>query len=688
MTAACASSSSDRSSTSAPTTVAAGAPDYASPSNWLALPQTITRQVDVFYLSDTTYSKATPSSPDIGPIDDPKMQQGAKAKFTTTAAAFATVGNIYAPYNRQLDSQYKSSLPIPQQLSLEAGIPTSDAVSAFDYYIKNLNGGRPFILAGHSQGSDLLANLLSGYMKQHPDVYKRMIAAYVIGFSITGDYLTQNPQLKFATGPDDTGVIISYNTEAPVMKVTNPVTMPGGIAMNPITWTTSETSASAAQSLGGIEVDAQTDEAVVDASGNPVKVPNYADAQVNKQRGVVICSTADPNQLAPGNSAVAAGIYHGYDYPFYFFDIRANAENRVARYLQAQVGQEVPDYADPANWLSLPATATKEVDVFFLYPTIYQQSSPADPMVCAVNNSQMLSGAPAAFSRTATVFSPLANIYAPYYRQAAIQVLTLPLDQQQQIVGGEPTADALSAFDYYIKHLNNGRPFILAGHSQGSNIMINLMADYMKKNPEVYKRMIAAYVPGYSITPEYLAQNPELKFATGADDTQVIISYNTVSPTIKVPDPVVLPGALVINPITWTRDETVATAAQNLGGIALDSNGNAVLDAQGQPQRVLGYADAQIDTAKGELICSTADPGTLAPGNAMVTAGIYHNYDYPFYYFDLRANAENRIARHLNKGYSLVTLPQAGYQPIYDFIAGARKTLDMTILAAAISRPR
>ena len=309
----------------------------------------------------------------------------------------------------------------------------------------------------------------------------------------------------------------------------------------------------------------------------------------------------------------------------------------------------VPNYANSATWLSLPAKATKNVDVFFLYPTIYQQSSSSDPIVCAVNNSQMLSGAKAAFSRTATVFSPLANIYAPYYRQAAIQVLTKPLDQQQQIVGGEPTSDALSAFDYYIKHLNQGRPFILAGHSQGSNIMINLMADYMKKNPEVYKRMVAAYVPGYSITPEYLAQNPELKFATSADDTQVIVSFNTVSPTLKAPDPVVLPGAMAINPITWTRDETVATAAQNLGGIALDSNGNAMLDAQGQPQKVLSYADAQIDTAKGELICSTADPGTLDPGNAMVAAGIYHNYDYPFYYFDIRANAENRVAHYLNK---------------------------------------
>ena len=290
------------------------------------------------------------------------------------------------------------------------------------------------------------------------------------------------------------------------------------------------------------------------------------------------------------------------------------------------------------------------MDVFFLYPTVYQQSSPSAPMVCAIDNPQMQSGAKAAFSRTATAFEPIANIYAPYYQQAAISVLTLPLDQQQAIVGGEPTSDALAAFDYYIKHFNQGRPFILAGHSQGSNIMINLMADYMKKNPEVYKRMIAAYVPGYSITPQYLEQNPELKFATGADDTGVIISFNTVSPTLKVPDPVVLPGAMVINPITWTRDETVATAAQNLGGIALDSNGNAVLDAQGNPQRVLNYADAQIDTAKGELICSTADPSTLAPGNAMVAGGIYHNYDYPFYYFDIRANAANRIARFLAKG--------------------------------------
>ena len=319
---------------SAPATDSQGNPNYANSSNWLTFATKPTRKVDVFYLSDTTYSKATPSSPNIGPINDTKMKQGAKTKFTTTASAFETVGNIYAPYNRQVDAQYKSTLPIPQQQQLEAGIPTTDAVNAFKYYLENMNGGRPFILAGHSQGSNLIANLLSGYMKQNPELYKKMVAAYVIGYSITGQYLSQNPQLKFASGPDDTGVIVSYNTEAPVMHGTNPVTMPGGIAINPITWTTSETEATAAQNLGGIQVNPQTGGAVVDSSGNPVKVEHYADAQVNKARGVVICSTADPSQLAPGNPALLIGIYHPYDYPFYYFDIRANAANRVARYLK------------------------------------------------------------------------------------------------------------------------------------------------------------------------------------------------------------------------------------------------------------------------------------------------------------------------------------------------------------------
>jgi len=332
MVTGCGSSSSGKPSNSVPATNSQGVPNYANSSNWLSLPAKTTKKVDVFYLGDTTYQKPNASAPNICAINDAKMRAGAKAKFSASATAFAPIANIYSPYYRQSDASVLL-LPHAQQSAIIAGIPTHDGLSALDYYIKHLNQGRPFIMAGHSQGSNVTINLLAQYMKKNPDVYKRMIAAYVIGYSITPDYLAQNPELKFATGPDDTGVIISYNTEAPVLKGTNPVVLPSAMAINPITWTRAETVAPASQNLGGISVNPQTGYAVVDASGNPVKVMNYADAQVNTARGVVICSTADPSQLAPGNQLVANGVYHPFDYPFYYFDIRANAANRVAHYL-------------------------------------------------------------------------------------------------------------------------------------------------------------------------------------------------------------------------------------------------------------------------------------------------------------------------------------------------------------------
>lgn len=306
------------------------------------------------------------------------------------------------------------------------------------------------------------------------------------------------------------------------------------------------------------------------------------------------------------------------------------------------------DYSISAHWLSLPASTDKAVDVFFLYPSAYQKADASDPNICAIDNPSMVQGANLAFGRDATAFEPIGNIYAPYYRQSDISVLSLPQDQQVAVIGGIPTTDANAAFDYYIKHYNNGRPFILAGHSQGSNVLINLLAGYMKDNPKVYERMIAAYVIGYSITPDYLARNPHLKFAEGPGDTGVIISYNTEAPTIDGTNPVVLPGAIAINPITWTRNETPATAEQNLGSIQINPDGTVVKNDAGKIVPVLNYADARVDIAKGVVICSSADVVALSPGTTF-PKGVYHTFDYPFYYFDIRANAADRVDHYLNK---------------------------------------
>jgi len=293
------------------------------------------------------------------------------------------------------------------------------------------------------------------------------------------------------------------------------------------------------------------------------------------------------------------------------------------------------DYSQALHWLSAPAPVMA-VDVFYLYPTSWKKVNSTDPNICNIDNASMLAGALPAYERQATAFETFANVFAPYYRQADTgYTLSLQEDQREVVIGSIPTTDAVAAFEYYIQHYNQGRPFILAGHSQGSNVLIHLLSGYMKDNPKVYQRMIAAYIIGYPVTASYLSNNPHLKFATGPDDTGVIISYNTQAPDV-VYNPVVSDMVgLVINPITWARTETEATTAEGLGSIMPDP---VTLKFQPVPQ----YADARVDVAKGVLISTTADENALNIYTKAFGKGVYHSFDYPFYFFNIRANAQNR----------------------------------------------
>lgn len=307
--------------------------------------------------------------------------------------------------------------------------------------------------------------------------------------------------------------------------------------------------------------------------------------------------------------------------------------------------KDVTDYSKAEHWLNVPTSTEKQVDVFYLYPTTYSPADQTDPSISTIDDAGMMANAKLAYDRQATAFETVANIYAPFYRQDNLS----PVDREETIAG-IPTTDATAAFEYYLKHYNNGRPFILVGHSQGADVTSNLLSGYLKEHPDVYQRMVVAYVIGYTVTEDYLAANPHLKFAEGPDDTGVIVSYNTEAPEVLAPgNPVITAGALAINPINWKRDETLATAAENLGSIGLNKDGSAVRNAEGIIAPVMNFADAQIDLDKGALICSTVNVDIYSPGSATFGKGVYHTFDYPFYYFNLRQNAENRSDKYLEK---------------------------------------
>lgn len=300
-------------------------------------------------------------------------------------------------------------------------------------------------------------------------------------------------------------------------------------------------------------------------------------------------------------------------------------------------------YADSTQWLSLPLTGTKPVDVFYLYPTVYVRENPAGPLYSERTTDTLQKAAAMAYQLQATAFEPAANVYAPFYRQCdPAAVLTLPFGERDALLEQAPLQDAIAAFDYYIQHHNNDRPFVLAGHSQGSDVLRLLLAEYMPAHPEVYERMIAAYCIGTSITNEFLAEHPFLRFAEHAEDTQVIVSYNTEAPGVTEPNPLVSKDALVINPLSWTRSEEPAGIERNLG--------SAMLDAAGALLVLPGFADAKVDLDRSVVVCSTVE-GKLPvlASSAHLPKGVYHSFDYSLYYANLTENINQRIAAYDSK---------------------------------------
>ena len=298
------------------------------------------------------------------------------------------------------------------------------------------------------------------------------------------------------------------------------------------------------------------------------------------------------------------------------------------------------DYADSNNWLAINYTG-KAVDVVYFYPTTFIPSEEGASIVADIDDAGMRSGAQEVYESQATLFEGDCNIYAPYYRQVdATYALTLSPEGEEDLLRRSAAHDPSDALDHYFEHYNDGRPFILAGHSQGSEVLTMILSDYMTKHPELLDRMVAAYVIGYSVTERYIAENPHLRFAECADDTGVIISYNTEGPgNDGFSNAVVKDGAISINPINWKRDGTYADRSEGLGsrigGVA-----------------ITGLVDAKVDLERGVVVCTTVDPSDYAipaPADKIFGPESYHKCDYEFYYYDLRENVKNRIAAFMDQ---------------------------------------
>jgi alpha-beta hydrolase superfamily lysophospholipase len=57
-------------------------------------------------------------------------------------------------------------------------------------------------------------------------------------------------------------------------------------------------------------------------------------------------------------------------------------------------------------------------------------------------------------------------------------------------------ADVKAAFQYYLAHYNEGRPIIIAGHSQGTAHATRLLHEFFEHDPKLRRQLVAAYLIG------------------------------------------------------------------------------------------------------------------------------------------------------------------------------------------------
>ena len=300
------------------------------------------------------------------------------------------------------------------------------------------------------------------------------------------------------------------------------------------------------------------------------------------------------------------------------------------------------DYRLAENWLEVPHSIDHAVDTLYFYPTCYAPLDPQAPLVCSAADLDMRLYAKRCLAKTAGVFSPSSNIFAPFYRQCnAFAAGALPQREMLALYERYPVVDICAALDYYFQNFNGGRPFILAGHSQGSLMILYALSLYFPRHLDYYRRLVAAYAVGFGVFDDYLADNPHLRLAQGEDDLGVIVSFNTESPethdSIIVPDGV---RTLGINPLNWETDSTPADRSLNKGACLTDYSGAVA-------EEIPGLTGAYLDPERGTLKAVDIIPSDYS--NDLFPDGVYHLYDYQFFFRNLEENAAVRTEAWLEE---------------------------------------
>jgi hypothetical protein len=281
---------------------------------------------DAFYIHGTGFISGSAWTSSLK--GDVNTQNNAKFSLANEASIFNSCCNIFAPRYRQ------ANLFTFFGLSESDGNRVLDHVykdvqAAFFNFIMNRNGGRPFFIVSHSQGTQLIKRLLTE-LNDFPQITNRIIAVYAIGDAITpvsSRYVDSLSYLDVCTTPEDTQCLIHWET---IGDGGGQLIFPfsrESVCVNPLSWAYNERYAHDDLHLGAASISGKFK--MNDGSNThdvgfsvPAITTNYTKAQCKK--GLLYVN--DPT----GSNYAELGLFsdhamHGANFAIFHMNIRKNA---------------------------------------------------------------------------------------------------------------------------------------------------------------------------------------------------------------------------------------------------------------------------------------------------------------------------------------------------------------------------
>ncbi|HQW03826.1 MAG TPA: DUF3089 domain-containing protein, partial [Saprospiraceae bacterium] len=305
---------------------------------------------------------------------------------------------------------------------------------------------------------------------------------------------------------------------------------------------------------------------------------------------------------------------------------------------------DAPDYKDVHNWAALPTLHDSadcvpittwadeqpdaRVDVFFIHPTTYTGKSGQNQWNASLSDTKLNQQTDAyPIKYQASIFNGAGKVYAPRYRQAHLNCFFTKKTSDASHALELAYVDVKAAFQYYLEHYNQGRPFIIASHSQGTFHAKQLLRDFVDGTP-LQDQFVVAYLAGLTV-PSDLFEN--IKPCTTPDETDCFCSWRTfkegyIPKKLHFADT----NIVVTNPVTWDAAIPSCDQGDQLGGVLRD-----------------------FEKIYPHLVCTSIHEDLLwvtkpkFPGSFLLTTKNYHIADYNFFYADVRKNAQDRVKAFL-----------------------------------------